>query len=175
MAGFLVGCAGEGEPGGPGPGSEASAPLGDSPTTKQVMSKLGKGPNALTPVIGKELETDPPAWETIGPHAAEYARLAVAMGKNEPRKGSKESWTDLSGAFAESAQALNKAAQAKDRKAALEAHGQLAGSCTQCHREHRQMGPGGGGPGGGPSGRGGPGGPGGPGGGLPKGALPPGR
>ena len=177
MAAIVVvfaGCAGEGgpgDPGGPGPGSEASAPLGDSPTTKQIMTKLGKGPNALTPVIGKELETDPPPWETIGPQTAEYARLALAMAKNEPRKGTKESWTELNGHFAQSAEALNKAAQAKDRNAALEAHGQLAGSCMQCHREHRM------GPGGGPGGRGGPGGPGGPpsgpGGGFPKGGPPP--
>ena len=171
LAGVLVACLGcngedEREPGGPGPGSAASEPLGDSPTIKQVMVKLTKGPGSLTPVIGKELETDPPPWETIGPQTAEYARLAAAMGKNEPPKGTKESWTELSGDFAQSAEALNKAVQAKDRKAALEAHGQLAGSCMQCHREHRKMGPGGGGPGG----RGGPGGPGG---GFPKGAPPP--
>jgi cytochrome c556 len=69
------------------------------------------------------------------------------MGKNDPPKGTKESWNEFSTAYADSAAALDRAAQAKDRKAALEAHGQLAGSCTQCHKEHRRMGRG---PGGGP-------------------------
>jgi hypothetical protein len=157
------GCGGEADhegPGGPGPGPEASAPLGDSPTIKQVMVKLTKGPNSLTPVIGKELEAEPPAWETIQPQTKEYARLAAAMSKNEPSKGAKESWTKLSTAFADSAAALDKAAQAKNKDAALEAHGQLAGSCMECHKEHR-------------GGRGGPGG-GGPRGGFPKGGPPPG-
>ena len=51
------------------------------------------------------------------------------MGKNEPSKGTKESWTKLSTAFADSAAALDKAAQAKNKDAALEAHGQIQGSC----------------------------------------------
>jgi hypothetical protein len=178
VAGVLLaygGCADEANPGGPGgpppglgpgprpvgpgPGSEASGPIGDSPTTKQIMGKLTKGPGSLTPVIGKELEADTPLWETIQPQTKEYARLAAAMGKNDPPKGSKESWTKLSSAFADSAAALDKAAQARNRDAALDAHGQLAGSCRECHTAHRQMGrgPGGGGPPGG----------------FPKGAPPP--
>jgi hypothetical protein len=144
------GCGGEADNGGPGgPDPGASEPLGDSPTIKQVMIKLTKGPNSLTPVIGKALEADPPAWETIQPQTKEYARLAAAMGKNEPRKGDKESWTKLSTAFADTAAALDKAAQARDKDAALDAHGQLQGSCMSCHKEHRGMGrvgPGRGGP-----------------------------
>jgi hypothetical protein len=125
------------------------------------MGKLTKGPNSLTPVIGKELEADPPAWDTIQPQTKEYARLAAAMGKNDPPKGTKESWTKLSAVFADSAAALDKAAQARNRDAAVEAHGQIAGSCMECHRAHRQMGPGMGGGGGGPRG------------GFPKGGPPP--
>jgi len=164
-----------GERPGPGPsapGAVDARPLGASPTIKQIMGKLTKGPNSLTPVIGKELEADPPAWETIGPQTQEYARLAAAMSKNDPPRGSKESWAKLATAFATTAEALNKAAQAKDRNAALEAHGVITGSCMECHREHRRGGPGGGGPGMGGPGMGGP-----PGkgqrGGFPKGAPPP--
>jgi mono/diheme cytochrome c family protein len=92
------------------------------------------------------------------PQTKEYARLAIAMGKNEPPKGTKDSWTKLSTAFANSATALDKAAQAKNKDAALEALGQLQGSCMECHMAHRQMGRGPGGP---------------PRGGFPKGAPPP--
>jgi len=130
------------------------------------MAKLnGRGPGALTPAIGKALDADPPAWDTITPQTQEYARLAAAMSKNDPPRGSKDSWANLTKAFAATAEALNKAAQAKDRDAALEAHGIITGSCMECHKEHRRGG-GMGGPGMGGPGRGGRGG-------FPKGAPPP--
>jgi hypothetical protein len=120
------------------------------------MTRIGKGPNSLDRLLDAELKVEQPAWDTIQPQAAEYAKLAADIGKAEPSKGSKDSWTKLTAAFAESATALDKAAQAKDLAAARTAHQNLAASCMACHREHR------GGPGGpgGPGGRG-PGGPGG--------------
>jgi hypothetical protein len=146
---------------GAAPGEADAGPLGDSPTVKQIMGKLTRGPGSLTPVIAHELNVDPPAWDTIQPQTREYARLAAAMGKNDPPRGSMESWSQLTAAFASSAEALNKAAEAKDRDAALEAHEAITGSCMSCHREHRRggagmAGPGMGGPGMGGPGRGGP-------------------
>jgi hypothetical protein len=111
-----------------------------TPTIRQIMGKLTRGPNSLTPVLGKELQAEAPDWATIQPQTEEYARLAAAMVQNKPRRGSPESWAKLSSAFADTASALNKAAQAKNRDAALEAHGQIEGSCMECHREHRMMG-----------------------------------
>jgi hypothetical protein len=111
------------------------------------MGRLTKGPNSLTPVIGKALEAESPDWGAIQPQTDEYARLAAAMVKNTPRKGSPESWAKLSTAFSESADALNKAAKAKNRDAASDAHSQITGSCMECHRQHRTMGRGMGGPG----------------------------
>ena len=43
------------------------------------MVTLAKGPNSLTPVLGKELNEGQPAWETIQGQAKEYARLAAEM------------------------------------------------------------------------------------------------
>lgn len=144
----------------------ASAPAvaaetsGKSPSVKQIMGKLTKGPKALTPVLGEELKAEKPAWDLIQPQAKEFAQMAALMGQNDPPKGSRDSWMKLTSAYAESATALDKAAQAKDKDAALEAHGVLANSCKGCHGPHKAMGPGMGGPGGmrGPGGFGGPGG-----------------
>ena len=74
--------------------------------------------------------------------------LAMALGAGEttPFK--------LTSAYAEWASDLDEAAQAKDKVAALEAHGKLAGSCMACHREHREMRKGMGGMGGPPGSRG---------------------
>jgi hypothetical protein len=146
--------AGGGPPGGGGPG-------GGAPGIRQIMAKLGRGPNALTPVIGNALQQDPPPWDTIQGQAKEYAQSAAELGKFDPPKGAKESWVKLTAAFADSGAELEKAAIAKDKEAARLSHDQLKNSCNACHQEHRRMGRGGGpgGPGGpppgGPGGRGG--------------------
>ena len=168
----MAGGCGEGDgqdQGGPPPPGVAVAPGGagpGSPGIKQIMIKLAKGPNSLTPLIGNELNQDPPPWETIQGQTKEYAQSASDLSKYTPRKGSKESWTTLAKAFADLATQLDQAAVAKNKDAAKTAHDQLKNSCNACHQQHRQMGPrGGGGPGGfGP--RGGPGGP-------PPGGMPP--
>jgi hypothetical protein len=163
----------------PAEGVEGAKPEGGgaSPSIREIMIKLAKGPNSLAPVLGKELKDNPPPWETIQGQTKDFALLAAALGKNEPPKGSKESWEKLTAAYAGMAAELDRAAQARDSAAALTAHGQLAESCRSCHQEHRKMdrgrggppgfGPPPGGPGFGPP-------PGGPGFGPPPGGPPPG-
>jgi hypothetical protein len=141
------------------------------------MNKLGR-PGALTDVIGKELQQAPTPWEAIQEQAKDYSHSAGELGKFNPPRGDKESWTKLTAMFAETAAELEKAATAKDKDAASTAHDQLKNSCNECHKDHRRMGrggPGGFGPPGGPGGPppGGPGGAGGPPGGG-RGAAPPG-
>jgi hypothetical protein len=103
------------------------------------MNKISRGPGALTQSIGKELEANPPSWEAIQAKTRKYNLLATALGAHEPPKGTKDSWATLTSSFAQSAAELDRAAQAKDQKAALAAQGQLAESCMPCHREHRMM------------------------------------
>jgi hypothetical protein len=137
-----------------------------TPGIKQIMVKLAKGPQSLTPIIGNELNQDPPPWETIQGQTKEYVASASELGKYDPPKGAKESWIKLTAAFADSAVELDRAASAKDKDAARVAHDQLKNSCNACHQPHRGMGRAGGGrPPGGPP----PGGPGGP----PPGGPPP--
>jgi hypothetical protein len=170
----LGGCSDGADQGkGQSPSAEAPPAAKSSPKVKEIMVKLTKGPNSLTPVIGKGLNEAQPAWETLQPQTKEYAQLASEMGQYDPPKGSKESWAKQTLAYAEMATEMDRATQAKDKDAALAAHTQITNSCMACHREHRMMGPGRGGPpggrpgfgppGGGPGGPGdGPGGPGGP-------------
>jgi hypothetical protein len=159
-------------------GPHGRGPMGGGPSSspiKAIMVKLNKGPNGLGILLDTELKAENPAWETIQPRANEYAQLAHDLVKEEPARGSKESWAKLAAAYAESAKELDKAAQAKDLDAARDANTELGNSCMACHRQHRG-GPGMGGPGmGGPGGpRGGPRGGGQPKFGMPPGGLPPG-
>jgi hypothetical protein len=150
---MAAGCSGDAEPNlpppaGPGPAGAGPGPeppidaASGTPNIRQIMGRLTKGPASLTPTIGKALEADTPDWNTIQPQTEEYARLAAALPKNTPKKGSPESWAKLSAAFSDMASALDKAAKAKNRDAASDAHSQITGSCMECHRQHRMMGPG---------------------------------
>jgi hypothetical protein len=159
---FVAGCGGDRDPAeaglGPGAGPGAFEPNGPGPAAnagiRQIMFKLNKGPNALTQALKSELAQNPPPWETIQAHTKEYAQLTAELSDYDPPRGTKESWKELTLAFADTASELNKAALAKDARAALSAHGDLENACNSCHREHRRMGGPGGGMGGPPGGRG---------------------
>jgi hypothetical protein len=134
----------EGQPDqGPGPGN-VGGPGGKRTPIHDIMVKLAKGPQSLTPVIGQELNADPPPWEQLQSQTKEYAELVSSVAKHDPPKGTKESWTKLTTAFNDSALALDQAIQRKDKEAALAAHKAISSSCMACHREHKS------GPGGGP-------------------------
>jgi mono/diheme cytochrome c family protein len=109
------------------------------------MTKLTKGPQSLTSVIGEELKADAPEWDKIAPQTKEYVEMAGTMAKYDPPKGSKESWAKYTTSFTASAAALEKAASAKDKDGAIAAHKSLSASCMACHQKHRG-GPGGFGP-----------------------------
>jgi hypothetical protein len=126
-------------PGGPGPAGPAAK---SNPAIKEIMGKVARGPQSLTSVIGKELEADPPPWDTIDPQAKELAKLTVALGPLEPPKGSQESWAKHTATYASQATKLVEAVEAKDVDAARDSHSTLSRSCMGCHREHRATGPG---------------------------------
>ncbi len=133
--------------GGP-PGAGPAGKGGRNATLERIMSTLAKGPNSMTPVLGKDLAVDKPDWDVIQGLTKEYARLAGQMGAETPPRGTPESWAKLTGEFAAAAETMNKAAIAKDKAAALAAHQNISNSCKACHQEHRPMGRGGrGGPG----------------------------
>jgi hypothetical protein len=124
-------------PGGP----PAPGGMGAMSPTHSIMVRLGKGPQSLTSVLGKDLNADPPPWDNVQSNAREYAKLAADLGKAPPSRGSKESWDKHTAAFAEAARGLDAAAQAKERDLARQGHKMLNDMCMGCHREHRMMRP----------------------------------
>jgi len=118
----------------------SGGPRGNRGPIAEIMGKLTKGPQSLTTVIGQELETDPLPWDKLQSQSKEFAELARTMGKYDPPKGSKESWAKMTSAYTDSAVALEKAVEAKDKDAALAAHQTLSNSCKACHNEHKGMG-----------------------------------
>jgi surface antigen len=127
------------QPGMGGPGMMVGRPGMGGPRgpIHDIMVKLTKGPQSLTAQIGEGLKAESPDWVKLQAQTKESAELASSMAKHDPPRGSKESWTKLSGSFVESVTALDDAAQGKDKNAALEAHQTISSSCAGCHREHR--------------------------------------
>lgn len=145
-----------GAPQGGMPGGGMAGRGGGSPI-KQIMMRINdRNPQGLTKLLEQELQANAPDWGTIQPQTAEYAKLAADLAKLDPPQGSKDSWSQLTAAFADSANALDRAAQAKDVSAARDAQAKLGNSCMECHRAHRGRGgmggPGRRGPGGPPGG-----------------------
>ena len=127
---------------GPLPAPAAAEEPAGAPSIKAIMGKLAKGPNSLTPTIGKELQQEPPPWATIRTQTKEFAELAAALGKQKPPMGAADSWAQLTASYSARASELDAAAQAGDRDKALAAHEFLSKSCMACHREHKPKAPG---------------------------------
>src|SRR5471030_449263 len=71
-------------------GPPGSGDNGGTPTNvKQVMSRIGKGPQGLHNAIGEALKADQPVWDAIQPQAKDYTQLTGALAKMGPPKGSK--------------------------------------------------------------------------------------
>ncbi|WZO99776.1 cytochrome C [Isosphaeraceae bacterium EP7] len=115
----------------------AEAYFAETPTIKEIMGKLCKGPKSLTPTIAKELKAENPDWTTLETQSKEFAVLAADLLKNTPAKGTDDSWKKLAGDYSTQATSLEKATAKKNKEAALEAHGKLAASCKACHSQHK--------------------------------------
>jgi cytochrome c556 len=104
---------------------------------KEIMNKLNK-PGAIGPNLGKDLKEDDLDWDEIQRETKEYAQYAEELGKNDPPKGDKGSWSSLTKAYADNAKQMDFSAQQKDRKGTLAAHQKLMDSCMSCHKAHRK-------------------------------------
>jgi soluble cytochrome b562 len=113
-----------------------TAPADDPPSIKDVMGKLCKGPNAAIGQLKKAL-TDAPDWSAVKAQTALCAEFAPALAKSDPPKGEKADYEKLATAFCEKAIAIDKAADAKDLKAAKQAFEYLSTSCMGCHKGHK--------------------------------------
>jgi hypothetical protein len=122
------------------PPADGKAKAGTRTSLHDIMTRIGRGPRSLTPTIERAIREDEPAWDNIRPKTKEYVELVALVATYDPPRGSKQSWAKHAASFADAAAALDRAVEAKDKKAALAAHDFASNSCMSCHLEHRQMG-----------------------------------
>ena len=110
---------------------------GDKLTVKEIMGKVNKGPGALFPTIRKGLNADSPDWPDLQKQAKELATLVDSLGKKEPPRGEKASWSKHTKDYLAETKALADAAQKKDKEGMIAVHIKLTKACTACHNAHR--------------------------------------
>src|ERR1700730_2753573 len=109
----------------------------NTPTIKDVMTKLHKGANPPIANLKKQLESDNPNWPAIQKTTKDFVILGAALAKNEPPRGDKESWAKLAKDYFDEAKAMDDAAEAKNKATALAARNKMATSCMACHKAHK--------------------------------------
>jgi cytochrome c556 len=107
------------------------------PSVKEIMKRLHQGSGAPNVIIRMELQDEQPDWAAVQRLSMDFVTLGAALGKNNPPKGDRQSWGKVSAQYLEAAQAMNAAAQKKDKPAALAAHTRLNQVCKTCHDAHR--------------------------------------
>jgi cytochrome c556 len=101
------------------------------------MTKLHKGGNAQFKKLETATKTKPTDWTSLKKSTAEFAVLAGALGKNQPPKGDKASWTKQTDTYFESAKEMEKAAEAEDLATLEATEKKIGASCKACHNVHR--------------------------------------
>lgn len=108
-----------------------------TPTVEDIMKKVpNKGRNKGLCAKCVDAATAG-TWDECQKMAAELKMLGEAMGKNDPPKGSKESWAKQTKMFADNMAAMEKGAKAKDADAVKAAFAAFGKSCMGCHSQHR--------------------------------------
>ena len=108
-----------------------------TPSIKEIMktvasSKAEKGLCAKCADAGKSAN-----WDEAQKLAKTLTECCANLPKTKCPKGDAASWEKLTKQYEENATALQKAAEKKDKKAALEAHKKLSGMCMSCHKVHK--------------------------------------
>jgi hypothetical protein len=114
-----------------------AADTDETPTIKEVMTKLNKGPKSISAKLKTALAATSPDWDSIQSLSTEFRTFAESMPKNDPPKGHKDSWKKLVTAYVADAKSLESAAKKKDHDAAEASRKKLSASCKACHSVHK--------------------------------------
>ena len=101
------------------------------------MTKAHKGGNSLLATLGKDLKSADPDWKDDQKKTKELVKLGMSLGKNEPPKGTKQSWDKLTKSYVNTAKQLEAAVTAKEKIKAVTAHTKLTKMCMTCHQAHK--------------------------------------
>jgi cytochrome c556 len=102
-----------------------------------MKSVFNKKSGKFSSVLKKQVEATPTDWDELQKTTEEIAKYGKALGKNEPEKGSKDSFKKLAGKLADNTKELDDAADAKDLTKLKASQKAIQNSCMECHKAHR--------------------------------------
>jgi cytochrome c556 len=109
----------------------------ETPTIKQIMTKLHKGAKSHLNTLKAALKAESPDWKVVQETTKDVVIQATALAKTEPPKGEKANYEKLTDAYYLGSKALDEAAKAEDKAKATAALGKLGASCKSCHTAHK--------------------------------------
>ncbi len=118
-------------------GVRAGSAYEATPSVKEIMKKINGGPKSISGKLKTALKSSKPDWSVIQEDTKEYVELSEALAKNEPKKGSKESWEKLSKGYLDHATALDEAAKKEDKAGVQAALKKAGATCKACHTAHK--------------------------------------
>jgi cytochrome c556 len=110
-----------------------------SPSIKEIMGKLHKGPNAPLAKLKTALKASTPHWKEVQQLSKDFVNLGAGLARNEPPRGDKSAFVQLADTYYQSAKALDAAAKAEDTARARAALNRIGASCKACHAAHKQQ------------------------------------
>lgn len=110
----------------------------DSPGIEEIMKKVNGKKAGLHGKLKEGLKAGTPDWDKLAKNSEEYKKLIEGLGKNNPPKGEKSSWTKLTDKYKENAGKVNDSIGKKDKEAAMKALGAIEKSCGECHKLHQE-------------------------------------
>jgi cytochrome c556 len=119
--------------------ADRTARSGDetTPTIKEVMRKLHKGPGSALGKLKKDLAADSPDWTEIQARTKDFETYGAALPKNDPPQGEKEDWQKRADSYYENAKKLNASAKKEDKAGVKAAFSKISNACAACHKAHR--------------------------------------
>src|SRR5262249_37822706 len=111
-----------------------AAQAAKAPDLKEIMKRMNKGHDALMVTVKKQLQEPSPNWADVQKQTKECVPRAPAMEQSTPPAGGKDSWQQQTRTYTAVNRELDEAAQRKDQKTALTAHGKLKTTCMSCHK-----------------------------------------
>jgi cytochrome c556 len=120
-------------------GAVAVGSFDDETYDKETVMKtlFNKKSGKFSSVLKKQVDASPTNWEELQKTTDEIAKYGKALGKNDPEKGSKDSFKKLADKLADNTKALDDAADSKDLAKVKASQKAIGGSCKACHDAHR--------------------------------------
>jgi hypothetical protein len=103
---------------------------------KEIMTKAHGGKKSLYAIVWNDIHRDRPNWQRSRKNLAEMIRLCSLLTKQEPPKGTKESWQKLVQGYLDQAKTVQGNLEKENVAESRTTYDKLLKTCKVCHNIH---------------------------------------